>query len=147
MKQYFILTALACISFVGYSQVVSNPVTYSGPALSVESETYDYGTILQGSDPYGFFNIVNSGTAPLIFSNCKGSCGCTVPDCDKAPIMPGDTTTVKVKYDTNRVGPINKSVTITSNALNTPVLVLRIKGMVQAPAVMGVQVPKEGTEE
>ena len=139
MKQYFILIALACMSFVGYSQLIPNSGPYNGPALSVENEVYDYGTIEQGADPYCFFDIVNTGNAPLIFSNCKGSCGCTVPDCDKAPIMPGDTTTVKVKYDTNRVGPINKSVTITSNALNTPVLVLRIKGMVQAPA--------EGTED
>jgi hypothetical protein len=66
----------------------------------------------------------------LIISNAKGSCGCTVPEWPKEPIAPGAKATIKVKYDTKRPGAINKSVTITSNAVNEPTKVIRIKGNV-----------------
>ena len=68
----------------------------------------------------------------MIISNARGSCGCTVPTWPKEPIKPGTEGVIKVKYDTNRPGPINKSVTITSNA-KTPTKVLRIKGNVEVP--------------
>src|SRR5690606_6231582 len=61
----------------------------------------------------------------------KGSCGCTVPKCEPEPIKPGQKTTITVKYDTKRVGPINKSVTISSNATNAPEKIVRIKGTVE----------------
>ena len=100
--------------------------------LSLDKEVHDYGTIKQGANGECVFVVKNTGSAPLIISNCKGSCGCTVPQCDKAPIAPGGTQEIKVKYDTKRVGPINKSVTITSNATNTPTKMIRIKGNVLA---------------
>ena len=64
----------------------------------------------------------------MIFTNCKGSCGCTVPKCDTAPVKPGQTTVITVKYDTKRAGPINKNVTISSNATNAPEKVVRMCG-------------------
>jgi hypothetical protein len=88
----------------------------------------------QNADGNCVFTVTNDGTEPLIISRCKGSCGCTVPQCDKDPIMPGATSSIKVKYDTKRVGPINKSVTITSNASNEPTKVIRIKGKIEAVA-------------
>ncbi|MAR67286.1 MAG: hypothetical protein CL833_08570 [Crocinitomicaceae bacterium] len=100
--------------------------------LTLDKEVHDYGTIKQGANGECVFVVKNTGSAPLIISNCKGSCGCTVPQCDKAPIAPGGTQEIKVKYDTKRVGPINKSVTITSNATNTPTKMIRIKGNVLA---------------
>lgn len=139
MKQYFILTALACISFVGYSQL--QPST-SGAIISVDKIVHDYGNIEAGSDGTCAFTVVNEGTDPLLLSNCQGSCGCTVPFCQKSPIMPGDSTKIEVRYDTNRIGPINKSVTISSNSVNEPTKVLRITGRVTAPVST-----TEGTEE
>lgn len=107
----------------------------NGPYIEVDKEVYDYGTIEKGGDPYGFFVVTNSGTEPLIISNAKGSCGCTVPEWSREPIMPGKTSEIKVRYDTKRVGPINKTVTLTTNASNEPTMVLRIKGNVKpAPA-------------
>ena len=100
--------------------------------LTLDKEVHDYGTIKQGANGECVFVVKNTGSAPLIISSCKGSCGCTVPQCDKAPIAPGGTQEIKVKYDTKRVGPINKSVTITSNATNTPTKMIRIKGNVLA---------------
>jgi len=68
----------------------------------------------------------------LIISRAKGSCGCTVPEWPKEPIMPGESSVMTVRYDTKRVGAINKSVTITSNAVTNPTTVVRIKGKVLA---------------
>ncbi len=102
------------------------------PEIIFESETVDYGTIDKGADGVREFKFTNSGKSPLIISNARGSCGCTVPTWPKEPIKPGESGVIKVKYDTSRPGPINKSVTITSNA-KTPTKVLRIKGNVLVP--------------
>ncbi len=100
--------------------------------ISIDKEVHNYGTIDQGANGTCEFKVTNTGDQPLIISNCAGSCGCTVPKCDTAPVAPGASTVITVKYDTNRLGPINKSVTITSNATNSPSKVIRITGDVVA---------------
>ena len=100
--------------------------------LSFEEEVVDYGTIEQGADGVREFVFTNTGKSPLIISNAVGSCGCTVPTWPKEPIKPGQKAAIKVKYDTKRIGAINKSVTITSNATE-PTKIIRIKGTVVAP--------------
>lgn len=128
MKKLFSTLALfAFVSTVALAQAEKNP---NAPQLTFESEVVDYGTINQNADGNREFTFTNTGKEPLIITNCKGSCGCTVPSWPKEPIGPGETGTIKVKYATNRVGPINKSITVNSNAA-TPVKVLRIKGMVK----------------
>lgn len=102
----------------------------SGAKIEFTKDTHDYGTIKYGSDGSCSFEFKNTGNAPLIISNAKGSCGCTVPEWPKEPIAPGAKASIKVKYDTKRPGAINKSVTITSNAVNEPSKVIRIKGNV-----------------
>ena len=37
-----------------------------------------------------------------------------------SPIDPGQDDEIQVKYDTNRVGPIRKIITVLSNATNSP---------------------------
>lgn len=106
-----------------------------GPGMVFESESIDYGTIEQGADGNRQFVLTNNGTEPLIITNAQGSCGCTVPTFPKEPIAPGAKAVIGVKYDTNRPGAINKSVTITSNAKETPTKVVTIKGMVNAKPV------------
>lgn len=115
---------------------VKTPV--KGPKMVLEQETIDYGTIEQGSDPYRMFTFVNQGTEPLIISNARGSCGCTVPTYPKEPIMPGETAEIKVRYDTNRVGPFTKRVTLTTNeGENTRVLTIKgvVEKKVEAPGL------------
>lgn len=91
----------------------------------------DYGTIEQGSDGTHEFKFTNEGKTPLILSNVRSSCGCTVPSWTKEPVAPGSEGVIKVVYNTNNVGNFNKSITVTSNAKNSPV-VLQIKGIVTA---------------
>jgi hypothetical protein len=103
----------------------------NAPEITFESEVHDYGTIKQGADGTCEFKFKNTGKDPLVISNARGSCGCTVPTWPKEPILKGQTGVIKVHYDTKRVGAFTKTVTLTSNAKNDT-KVLTIKGLVEA---------------
>lgn len=108
-------------------------MTYAqGPQLSFESNVIDYGTIEKGGDGIRVFRFTNSGDAPLIIEKVYSSCGCTIPKKPEAPIAPGESGEIQVKYDTNRVGPIRKTVTVNSNATDQKTVALKIKGTVMA---------------
>jgi hypothetical protein len=139
MKKAILTLSLALVAIFGMNfsataqiEEGSNAIPENGAKIKVDKEVHDYGTIEQGGDGTCTFTVSNVGDEPLIISMCKGSCGCTVPTCPKEPIAPGASASITVKYDTKRVGPINKSVTITSNAVNEPRKIVRIKGTVKA---------------
>ncbi|MFM1931823.1 MAG: hypothetical protein RL226_1126 [Bacteroidota bacterium] len=134
-KAFYTLLFIAGLGFGASAQSVT-----TGPVITLDKEVHDYGTIQKGANGQCQFTVTNTGTEPLIITSCKGSCGCTVPQCDKSPILPGNTSSIAVKYDTNRVGPINKSVTISSNATNEPSKIIRIKGTVEAGDAGGAPV-------
>ena len=116
----------------------------AGAEVSFDKDVHDYGNVKQGGNGECEFKFTNTGTEPLIISDAKGSCGCTVPEWPKTPIKPGETASIKVKYDTKRVGPINKTVTVTSNATTEPTKTLRIKGTVEAVEGTGAPVNTGG---
>ncbi len=132
MKKVFAIAALLFGAFSVKAQVAEatapNP---NAPEIAFVSETIDYGTIEHNANGEREFVFTNTGKEPLIISNCKGSCGCTVPVWPKTPIAPGEKASIKVKYDTSRQGQFNKQVTVTSNA-KTPNKVLNIRGNVKA---------------
>jgi hypothetical protein len=103
----------------------------NAPIIHFDETTLDYGTINQGENGVRYFKFSNNGKSPLIITDCKGSCGCTVPSCPKEPVMPGETKEIQVKYDTKKVGPFSKTVTVKSNASNG-VIYLKIKGKINA---------------
>jgi hypothetical protein len=112
--------------------VVETPVEKAkigGPVMTFEKTEVDYGTISQGADPLRRFKFKNTGTEPLVIKNARGSCGCTVPSFKKEPIAPGETSEIEVRYDTQRIGDFQKSVTIDTNEGEQP-RVLMIKGHV-----------------
>ena len=102
-----------------------------GPKLSFDKEVHDYDTIPQYGDGRCEFLLTNVGDEPLIIHRFSSSCGCLVPSWDMEPVLPGQSTRLKARYDTGRIGPINKSLTVTTNAVDRPVVVLRIKGVVR----------------
>jgi len=125
--QWIMITiVLVFISATGFSQAKTNGVKNS---IVFGKIIHDYGTIVQGTDGKCEFKFTNKGKTPLVLSNVTSSCGCTVPIWPKEPIQPGKSGTIKVKYDTKRIGTFNKSVTVISNATNSTVI-LRIKGNV-----------------
>ncbi len=119
---------LITILFIG---LMSISVNAQGKVAKIEfkTDTIDYGTIEKGSNGVRVFEFTNTGDAPLIISKVTSSCGCTIPKKPKDPILPGKTGEIEVKYDTNRVNPIRKTITVISNA-ETPTVALKIKGLV-----------------
>lgn len=97
--------------------------------IDFKTDTIDYGTVEKGADGVRVFEFTNTGDAPLIISKVSSSCGCTIPKKPEGPILPGETGKIEVKYDTNRVNPIRKTITVISNA-ETPTVALKIKGKV-----------------
>ena len=107
------------------------PKKVKEPEITFETLVHDYGQIYQNDNGVCEFQFKNTGKADLILTNCRSSCGCTVPEWPRDPISPGKKAIIKVKYNTGRLGIINKSITVESNATNNRV-VLQIKGNVNA---------------
>ncbi len=100
------------------------------PSFNFSEELHDFGTIKDGDVVEHVFSFTNTGAAPLIISDAKGSCGCTVPEWPKEPIPVGATGQLKVKFNSkNKPGIQNKTVTITANTWPTTQR-LRIKANV-----------------
>jgi len=141
------LMAMNGFSQDGHKTVSTTSVAVTAPASTADIKfnktVHDYGTMKQGGDGGCEFTFVNTGKEPLIISNCQGSCGCTVPSCPKEPILPGKTGIIKVHYDTKRVGPISKTVTVQSNAISGT-QTIQIKGTIEA-APQEEQFPTGGT--
>lgn len=127
------LIAILCIAFLSIGAMAQQKIA----KIEFKTDVIDYGTIDKGSDGVRVFEFTNTGNAPLIISNVKSTCGCTVPKKPKGPILPGETGEIEVKYDTNRVNPIRKTITVTSNA-ETPTVALKIKGLVVDPSKTNV---------
>lgn len=124
------ILSILVLAFVAMSSTLMAQEIRQGAVLEFEKDAHDYGEIAYKANGMYSFTFKNVGTEPLMISAAKGSCGCTVPSWPKEPIAPGASGKIEVTYDTKRVGPFSKSVTISSNATNTPVKVIRIKGTV-----------------
>jgi hypothetical protein len=138
MKQVFLSAMSLLVGGLFALNVNAQEITTSEAAkpslaeITFDKDVHDYGTIKQGANGVYEFKFKNTGKEPLIISNAQGSCGCTVPDWPKQPIRPGETSAIKVSYDTKRIGAINKTVTIYSNARTNSEKVIRITGNVEA---------------
>jgi len=100
------------------------------PKITFERTVDDKGVIYESDKGLFKFPFQNTGDAPLIISSVKSSCGCLVPYWNKQPVLSGNWDTIYGKYDTKRLGPINKSLTVQCNDTSLPTSVLRIKGEV-----------------
>lgn len=96
--------------------------------ITVEKDIIDYGTIEQGASGVRSFVVKNTGNKPLLIKDVVSSCGCTIPEKPKKPILPGKTDEIKVEYDTNRIGKFSKSITVFSNDEKSARKILRIRG-------------------
>ena len=108
---------------------VENP---NAPEITFEADVHDFGTVEKGAPCIYEFKFKNTGKDPLIISEAQKSCGCTVPSFSKEPIPAGGSGVIKVQYDSNKPGMFSKTVTVVSNAKNSP-KIITIKGKVDAP--------------
>ncbi|MBP6557749.1 MAG: DUF1573 domain-containing protein [Flavobacterium sp.] len=114
----------------------------AGPKIEFKDKdnTIDYGKVTKEEDNgVRVFEFTNTGTAPLIITNVQSSCGCTVPSKPTEPIAPGKTGKIEVKYNMNP-GPIRKTITVESNAVNVDEgrVALKIKGEVVVKPVVNL---------
>lgn len=108
---------------------VSSPNGES-PIFTFEQDTYEFGTVEEGTKVEHDFVFNNSGKTPLIIANVRASCGCTTPEYPKTPIKPGESGVIKVVFDSqNQVGIQHKIITIQSNA-QPSTTILHLKGKV-----------------
>lgn len=138
MKKILFLAVFALCATISFAQTENTAMEAApteaapadGPMMTFQSTVVDYGTIEQHGDPLRVFHFSNTGTEPLIIKHAKGSCGCTVPSYPKEPILPGEAAVIEVRYDTKRLGPFTKSVTLTTNEV-AATHKLQIKGKVE----------------
>lgn len=127
MKKTITLIAILLVSSIGFAQ--------NGPKIvfSAKDNTIDYGKVTKTENGERDFIFTNTGNAPLIITNVLSTCGCTVPTKPTEPIMPGKTGKITVKYNM-AAGPIRKTITVESNAVNYEAgrVALKIKGEVIA---------------
>ena len=106
---------LLLVAFVGFSSVSFGQAKIE---FMAKDNTIDYGTVSKDSDSgLRSFEFKNTGNQPLIITNVQSTCGCTVPSKPTEPIMPGKTGKIDVKYNM-APGPIRKTITVESNAVN-----------------------------
>lgn len=137
MKKLLLLSVfsflLAGISFAQTDEVAPSQEqeeVVPGPLLILESDVLDYGTIAKNSEPLRTISFHNGGDEPLVISNARGSCGCTVPTWPKEPILPGESSVIEIRYATNRTGSFSKKVTLTTNEQSSNKHVIQVKGKV-----------------
>ncbi|MFP2997732.1 DUF1573 domain-containing protein [Spongiivirga sp. MCCC 1A20706] len=124
MKKYVAFMLIAFVAFAATAQEKMAKIEF-------KTEVIDYGEIAKGSDGLRTFEFTNTGNAPLVVTKVISSCGCTIPKKPEEPIAPGDTGIIEVKYNTQKVGPIRRTITVLSNA-DEPTKALKIKGKVLA---------------
>jgi hypothetical protein len=84
--------------------------------MSFEQGMYNFGKITQGDKVHYDFKFKNTGKSPLIITDATATCGCTVPEIPKEPVKPGESSMIKVVFNsTGKLGMQDKIVTITSN--------------------------------
>lgn len=140
MRRIIFLSFL--LTFLGYNIYAQETETMELTSIKFNTYSIDYGVIDKGSDGTKEFKFTNTGDKPLKIASVKSSCGCTIPTYPKESIMPGESSTITVKYNTNRPGRFSKSVSIFTNT-HPERSVLRIKGEVVDPNVPGGAVKKE----
>lgn len=126
-------------------QVTMTSQDAASETMMFESKEIDYGIVEQGGNAtekgVRYFNFVNQGQEPIVIKSARGSCGCTVPEYPKEPILGGESAQIKVKYDINRPGPFTKYVTLTTNVPGQETVKLTIKGKVEKKAPEAPAVP------
>lgn len=99
-------------------------------SIAVDNKEYDFGTVNEGDIVEKTFKVTNSGKIDLVITDAKVTCGCTVPVWPKAPIKPGETKEVKVKFNTSgKRNRQRKDITLITNTKSGREI-LTLKGMV-----------------
>jgi hypothetical protein len=116
------------ISLVAFNTMV-DAQTRDNTTIEFESKVIDYGTIKKGSDGNRTFLFTNTGTVDFEVSNIFSSCTCDIISKPEMPIKPGEKGKIVVHYDTKKLGPIVKTITVKGN-MTAGIVALKLKGNV-----------------
>jgi hypothetical protein len=135
MKRIFAVVNITALFAVMSCSQTPQPVTAQneGAAIAFETTEHDFGTIPLGGDGTCEFVFKNTGKEPLLLTNVRSSCGCTVPEWPKEPIKKGAEDKIKVSYNTKISGSFTKKISVYSNGSETPIILV-VKGTVEAAA-------------
>ena len=107
----------------------------SDTEIDWETRSYDFGEAMEGDTVSYVFKFTNTGPVPLVFSNVKASCGCTVPEWPREPIAPGESSQISARFNTaGRTGTQRKEISIIANT-DPALTVLELKGEVVRPSL------------
>lgn len=130
MKSRFILFSFTLLLGFWANAQESSTAIFSDSEITFDESEFHFGTVKAGEKVQYIFRFTNTGDEPLLLSNARGSCGCTVPSWPKEPIEPGETGAIVVEFDSKgKSGPQTKQVTITANT-DPAQSILYIKGEV-----------------
>jgi|EP01037_Dinobryon_pediforme_P007467 hypothetical protein len=121
---------LVCAVILGFAFTASAQDNEKAE-FKFNEEKHDFGKIPQGTPVTTVFEFTNIGKEPLILTEVRPTCGCTIADYTKTPVKSGDKGTIKITYNAAVAAPFNKTIVVTSNA-KTPQKYLNIVGEVVA---------------
>ncbi len=123
------------------SEIIKNPQTAQpnptvkkkSAVMKFDESVYDFGFVMEGDTVYHEFSFTNTGKAPLLITDARSTCGCTVPEWPKEPIAPGESGMISARFDTkNKIGRQTKEITVYANTLPTANKV-KLIGIVDTP--------------
>jgi len=123
MKQVILSLTVILLSLRLMGQdlaTASNPEEAKFAAFTWEQTEHNFGKIEKDVPVTTEFTFVNSGSVPMVITEAKGSCGCTVTDYTQSVIEPGRSGTVTAIYNAAKLGVFSKSVTVTANTQYGP---------------------------
>ncbi|HVW96245.1 MAG TPA: DUF1573 domain-containing protein [Mucilaginibacter sp.] len=121
---------LVCAVILGFAFSASAQDSEK-PVFKFNEEKHDFGKIPQGTPVTTVFEYTNVGKEPLIITDVRPTCGCTIADYTKTPVKSGEKGTIKITYSAAVAAPFNKGIVVTSNA-TIPQKTLNIVGEVVA---------------
>lgn len=120
LKKITKMKHILTLAFVAFATVAFSQAKQTGPVITWEKATHDFGDMTQGDKVEHTFKFTNTGTEPVVITNVQVTCGCTLPKSwPRDPIQPGGKGEITVAFNsTGKIGKQNKVVTIVSNAVN-----------------------------
>ncbi|MGB5368977.1 MAG: DUF1573 domain-containing protein [Flavobacteriaceae bacterium] len=147
MKRIFLaFSAIAMLGFISCKENAANKINTENvavaaerdaaakqvPVMTFDKQVHDFGTIEQNAPQETLFTFTNTGNAPLIITDAKSSCGCTIPTWTKEPVAPGGRGELLVKFNGSGQNQVTKTITVIANTEKGQEQ-LRIQAFVNAP--------------
>ena len=154
MKKIFFIVAIMLLAGIAFSQEkvvkkasatpteTQNEKVEKRSSIVFDKLVHDFGSLEKGGDASCVFTFKNISKKPVTLTNVKTSCGCTAADWPKEPVAKKKKGTIKVKYDSNRVGKFTKTIKVYIDGEENPIQ-LEIRGTILSPNANNVVSPVE----